>query len=145
MTVQVLFAPEKNQLAGNATGNEFSNLIRVSYGKHSFLFTGDLTAEYEKTLIKQGKILNSTVLKVAHHGSSTSSTEEFLRVVSPEWSVISVGYGNSFGHPDSRVLNRIKACTDSEILRTDKNGAVVFFTDGENLRVDTQIMYDDNR
>lgn len=145
VTVQVLFAPEKNQLAGNATGNEFSNLIRVSYGKHSFLFTGDLTAEYEKTLIKQGKILNSTVLKVAHHGSSTSSTEEFLRVVSPEWSVISVGYGNSFGHPDSRVLNRIKACTDSEILRTDKNGAVVFFTDGENLRVDTQIMYDDNR
>ena len=142
--IKVIYAPDKNMLNGG-TGNEFSNLIKVSYGNHSFLFTGDLTAEHEKTLAEENSELKSPVLKVAHHGSNTSSSEAFLRKVSPRWSVISVGYGNTFGHPNAEVLDRLRNCTDSKILRTDENGAIVFFTDGEKLRVDTQIMYDDKR
>ena len=138
--IQVLYAPEENK-TGGSTGNEFSNLIRVSYGKHSFLFTGDLSSEHEGILCSRGTPLESTVLKVGHHGSSTSSSRDFLRAVKPKWSVISVGYGNSFGHPKKEVLQRLESCTDSRVLRTDENGAVAFYSDGEKLRVDTQIVY----
>ena len=138
--IQVLYAPEENK-TGGSTGNEFSNLIRVSYGEHSFLFTGDLSSEHESILCSRGTPLESTVLKVGHHGSSTSSSRDFLRAVKPKWSVISVGYGNSFGHPKKEVLQRLESCTDSKVLRTDENGAVVFYSDGEKLRVDTQIVY----
>lgn len=139
--IQVLYAPEENK-TGGSTGNEFSNLIRVSYGKHSFLFTGDLSSEHEGILCSRGTPLESTVLKVGHHGSNTSSSEEFLKAVKPNWSVISVGYGNSFGHPKKEILKRLGSCTDSKVLRTDENGAVVFYSDGEKLRVDAQIVYD---
>ena len=139
--IQVLYAPEENK-TGGSTGNEFSNLIRVSYGKHSFLFTGDLSSEHESILCSRGTPLESTVLKVGHHGSNTSSSQEFLRAVKPKWSVISVGYGNSFGHPKKEILQRLESCTDSKVLRTDENGAVVFYSDGEKLRVDAQIVYD---
>lgn len=139
--IQVLYAPEENK-TGGSTGNEFSNLIRVSYGKHSFLFTGDLSSEHEGILCSRGTPLESTVLKVGHHGSNTSSSEEFLKAVKPNWSVISVGYGNSFGHPKKEILKRLGNCTDSKVLRTDENGAVVFYSDGEKLRVDAQIVYD---
>ena len=139
--IQVLYAPAENLIGGN-TGNEFSNLIRVSYGQQSFLFTGDLAKEHEQILCKGGTALHSTVLKVGHHGSNTSSSEEFLRAVNPQWSVISVGYGNSFGHPKPEILARIHNCTNSRLLRTDKHGAIVFTTDGEQLRVNTQVVYD---
>ncbi|WP_276840049.1 ComEC/Rec2 family competence protein [Anaerovibrio lipolyticus] len=139
--IQVLYAPEENK-TGGSTGNEFSNLIRVSYGKHSFLFTGDLSSEHESILCSRGTHLESTVLKVGHHGSNTSSSQGFLRAVKPKWSVISVGYGNSFGHPEKEILQRLESCTDSKVLRTDENGAVVFYSDGEKLRVDAQIVYD---
>ncbi|WP_232219172.1 DNA internalization-related competence protein ComEC/Rec2 [Anaerovibrio sp. RM50] len=139
--IQILYAPEENK-TGGSTGNEFSNLIRVSYGNHSFLFTGDLSLEHESILCSRGTALESTVLKVGHHGSSTSSSENFLKAVKPQWSIISVGYGNSFGHPKKEILDRLEQCTASKILRTDENGAVVFYTDGEKLRVNTQIVYD---
>ncbi|WP_143272073.1 ComEC/Rec2 family competence protein [Anaerovibrio sp. JC8] len=142
--IQILYAPAENKTGSN-TGNEFSNLIRVSYGQHSFLFTGDLSKEHEAILVQRGTPLASTVLKVGHHGSDTSSSEAFLRAVKPKWSVISVGYGNSFGHPREEIISRLHRCTGSEILRTDEQGAVVFATDGEKLRVNTQIVYDDKR
>lgn len=139
--IQVLYAPEENK-TGGSTGNEFSNLIRVSYGNHSFLFTGDLSIEHESILCSRGTALESTVLKVGHHGSSTSSSENFLKAVKPQWSIISVGYGNSFGHPKKEILDRLESCTDGKVLRTDENGAVVFYSNGEKLRVDAQIVYD---
>lgn len=137
--IEILYSPElarvqKSQL--QATGNEFSNLIRVSYGKASFLFTGDLVQAQEEQVLSSGVNVESTVLKVGHHGSRTSSSEAFLQGVKPRWAVISCGYNNSFGHPHKEILERISACTKAEILRTDKQGAIVFKTDGSKIRVE---------
>lgn len=144
VTVEILYSPSPHKAETNnpgssseETGNEFSNLIKVSYGNASFLITGDLVKEQEAILLKKRLPLKSSVLKVAHHGSHTSSSEDFLRVVDPQWSVISVGQGNSFGHPHQDILDRIKAVTHSQILRTDKNGAIVFKTDGKTMHVST--------
>jgi len=118
-----------------AASNEVSSVIRVSYGQHSFLITGDLEAEGETTLVSQG-LLPCTVLKVGHHGSRTSSSKPFLEAASPQYAVISAGYGNKFGHPHTETLQRF-AEINTKIYRTDKQGAIVFKSDGKNITVDT--------
>lgn len=137
--IQVLYAPEFKEAASNgaATGNEFSNLLRVSYGKASFLFTGDMVVAQEEELLHKKASLQSTVLKVGHHGSHTSSSLAFLQAVDPRWAVISVGYGNTFGHPHGDILQRLQQLPDTKVLRTDRQGAIIFQTDGERLRVKT--------
>lgn len=137
--IDMLYSPESRKVQKSqlqATGNEFSNLIRVSYGEASFLFTGDLVAEQEQQVLANGTNVASTVLKVGHHGSRTSSTQEFLTAVNPGWAVISCGYNNSFGHPHKEILNRLTSCTKAEILRTDQQGAIVFRTDGKSIKVE---------
>ena len=118
-------------------GNEVSSVIRITYGQHTFLITGDLEAPGEAALLQQG-MLPCTVLKVGHHGSRTSSTEPFLQAAVPAYAVISAGYGNRFGHPHPETLQRLKAIK-SWIFRTDQQGAIVFRTDGSNMKVDTYI------
>ena len=137
--IDMLYSPESRKVQKSqlqATGNEFSNLIRVSYGEASFLFTGDLIAEQEQQVLANGTNVASTVLKVGHHGSRTSSSQEFLTAVNPGWAVISCGYNNSFGHPHKEILNRLTSCTKAEILRTDQQGAIVFRTDGKSIKVE---------
>lgn len=138
--IDILYSPESRKVQESqlqATGNEFSNLIRVSYGGASFLFTGDLVAEQEQQVLANGTNVASTVLKVGHHGSRTSSSQEFLTAVNPGWAVISCGYNNSFGHPHKEILNRLTSCTKAEILRTDQQGAIVFRTDGKSIKVES--------
>lgn len=138
--IDMLYSPESKKVQEShlqATGNEFSNLIRVSYGEASFLFTGDLVAEQEQQVLANGTNVASTVLKVGHHGSRTSSSQEFLTAVNPGWAVISCGYNNSFGHPHKEILNRLNSCTKAEILRTDQQGAIVFRTDGKSIKVES--------
>ena len=138
--IDMLYSPESKKVQESqlqATGNEFSNLIRVSYGEASFLFTGDLVAEQEQQVLAHGTDVASTVLKVGHHGSRTSSSQEFLTAVNPGWAVISCGYNNSFGHPHKEILNRLTSCTKAEILRTDQQGAIVFRTDGKSIKVES--------
>ena len=138
--IDMLYSPESRKVQERqlqATGNEFSNLIRVSYGEASFLFTGDLVAEQEQQVLANGTNVASTVLKVGHHGSRTSSSQEFLTAVNPSWAVISCGYNNSFGHPHKEILNRLISCTKAEILRTDQQGAIVFRTDGKSIKVES--------
>lgn len=118
--------------------NEVSSVIQVCYGKQSFLLTGDLEGQGEKEILKLGKNINSTVLKVGHHGSKTSSTAEFIQAVSPKYSVISVGENNRFGHPHGETIKRLLG-QKSKIYRTDQQGAIVFKTDGRNIEVDTFI------
>ncbi|HWR42773.1 DNA internalization-related competence protein ComEC/Rec2 [Sporomusa sp.] len=120
-----------------ASGNEVSSVIRVSYGQHSFLLTGDLEAQGEAAMLAQG-VLPCTVLKVGHHGSKTSSTAPFLQAISPRFAVISVGYGNRFGHPHPETLKRL-AEIKTLIYRTDRQGAIVFKSDGKNIEVDTYL------
>ena len=138
--IDMLYSPESRKVQESqlqATGNEFSNLIRVSYGEASFLFTGDLIVEQEQQVLANGTHVASTVLKVGHHGSRTSSSQEFLTAVNPGWAVISCGYNNSFGHPHKEILNRLTSCTKAEILRTDQQGAIVFRTDGKRIKVES--------
>lgn len=138
--IDMLYSPESRKVQESqlqATGNEFSNLIRVSYGEASFLFTGDLVAEQEQQVLANGTNVASTVLKVGHHGSRTSSSQEFLTAVNPGWAVISCGYNNSFGHPHKEILHRLTSCTKAEILRTDQQGAIVFRTDGKSIKVES--------
>jgi competence protein ComEC len=111
------------------TGNESSVLLKVSYGKNSFLFTGDLTGEEEQLV--QGNT-KSDVLKVGHHGAKTSTTSQFLNKVRPQYAVISAGYSNKFGHPHKEVLDRLSS-SNIESHRTDQEGAIVFKTNGQTI------------
>lgn len=131
----VLYAPTALSSGKGRTGNEVSNVIRVRYGQASFLFTGDLVSEQEQTLLRQVDP-HSTVLKVGHHGSRTSTSAEFLQAVAPQWAVISVGADNRFGHPHPETLRELRQ-QQVRTYRTDENGAVVFYTDGKSLRVKT--------
>lgn len=128
--VEILFAPNVG------TGNEISNVYRIRYGGVSFLITGDLVKEVEEQILREGIDVSSTVLKVGHHGSKTSSGEEFLQAVKPKCAVICVGYGNNFGHPRAEVLERLENLP-TKIYRTDRDGLIKFKTDGKNLRVET--------
>lgn len=113
-----------------------SVVLRISLGKVSFLLTADIRREAELELIARRADLDSTVLKVGHHGSDTSTTPEFLAVVNPQLAVIPVGADNRFGHPDDKVMARLKEAIGSEnIYRTDEQGTIEFITDGERLWV----------
>jgi len=118
--------------------NEVSSVIQVSYGKHNFLLTGDLEGKGEEEILSNGKDISSTVLKIGHHGSKTSSTVGFLQAVAPEYAVISVGTNNRFGHPHGDTMNRL-LMQKSKIYRTDQQGAIVFKTNGNTITVDTFI------
>jgi len=110
-------------------------VLRLSTGRVSFLLTADILWEGEFELIAQGAELDSSVLKIAHHGSKTSTTPEFLAAVSPRAAVISVGE-NRYGHPHGEVLGRLEAELGKEyIYRTDQQGTIEFITDGERLWV----------
>jgi len=109
-------------------------VLRLSWGKVSFLFTADIREEVEFALIGQRANLKSTVLKVSHHGSKTSTSQQFLAAVDPEVAVISVGEDNPFGHPSPEVLERlIDRVGEDNVYRTDEDGTIEFITDGERL------------
>lgn len=135
--IEVVFAPSLT-LKGQESGNEASNVYRIVYGNASFLVTGDLTKENEKRILEKGSNIRCTVLKVGHHGSDTSSSEEFLQAVNPRYAVICVGAGNGFGHPKAEVLERLEKL-GVRIFRTDQNGEIKFCTDGKTMRVETYI------
>ena len=118
------------------SANEKSNVIKMTYHNFSALFTGDLPKEGEQDLLQAQNNLQSTILKVAHHGSKTSSCQEFLTAVRPQFAIISAGKYNSFGHPHNEVIERLNALP-TKILRTDLNGAIIFTTDGYSMQVQT--------
>jgi competence protein ComEC len=110
--------------------------LRLSWGNVSFLFTADIRAETELELIMQRANLKATVLKVAHHGSGTSTTHHFLAAVDPEVAVVCVGADNPFGHPGPEVLERLVGTLGEEnVYRTDRDGTIEFITDGQRLWV----------
>lgn len=135
--IEVVFAPSLS-VKGEESGNEASNVYRIVYGNASFLITGDLTKENEKLILEKGSNIHCTVLKVGHHGSNTSSSEEFLQAVAPHYAVICVGAGNSFGHPKAEVLERLRG-QGAKVLRTDQDGEIKFSTDGKTMRVEKYI------
>src|SRR5437762_705273 len=114
--------------------NDEAVVLRIEYGLVSFLLASDIEAAREHALVASGAPLAATVLKVGHHGSRTSSTPEFLEAVDPVIAVISVGPRNPYGHPDPGVLERLTAA-GARGHRTDRDGAVIFETDGRTLGV----------
>ena len=137
--LEVLGPPDTLSGGAESDINDASLVLRLVYGEVSVLLTGDIFAEGERALLRRGAALDSDVLKVAHHGSGSSSTAEFLDAVSPAAAVISVGTDNRFGHPDGAVVERLREFVpDDMLLLTSERGAVEFVTDGERLWVRTE-------
>ena len=124
--------PDKSNLIADNSINNNSLVCKLNYKEFSMLFTGDIEKVAEEKILLEYKdnqnILNSTVLKVAHHGSDTSSIEEFIKAVKPKFALIGVGKNNKFGHPNIDVINRLKDF-GSRIFRTDENGEIIISVD----------------
>lgn len=132
--IEVLY-PFENLLGQEVKNtNNTSVVIKLIFGQNSFLFTGDVYKSVERKLIKEGIDLQSNVLKVGHHGSKTSSAEDFLEKVKPEIAVISVGLENSYGHPYPEVLE-VLAKYDIKVLRTDELGDIKIISDGNQIKI----------
>ena len=116
--------------------NDNSIVLKVSFGAISFLFTGDAERAEEQDLLNSGVNLLSTVLKVGHHGSDTSTSYPFLRAVAPQYAVISVGAGNSYGHPTEAELSRLRDAGVTT-FRTDMQGEITAVSDGQTINFST--------
>jgi len=139
LTIAVLNPPTTPPTGKEWDVDNNSVVLRLRFGRLSFLFTADIRSEAEWTLIQNRANLTSTVLKVAHHGANTSTTKEFLNTVNPGLAVISVGADNKFGHPTAEVIARLKEKVGAEnIYRTDLQSTVELVTDGERLWVKTE-------
>lgn len=113
--------------------NDASIVMRLDYGETSFLFTGDATKFVEEELLEFHELLDTDVLKVGHHGSSTSTSAAFVSAVSPDIAVISVGADNSYGHPTSEVLTTLENA-GAVIYRTDEDGTIRLISDGMHIQ-----------
>ena len=121
----------------DADSNNNSVVLRLTWGKVSFLLPGDIEAIVEEQLVRDGQPLASMVFKVPHHGADTSSSAGFLDAVAPRLAVISVGADNRFGHPAPEVLQRLGE-RGITVLRTDERGSVEMISDGEKVWVRTE-------
>ena len=123
--IEILWPKIKQTIKENALNNN-SIVAKLKYREFSMLFTGDIEEIAEKAVLEEYKnsnILKSTILKVAHHGSNTSSTEEFVKKVMPQISVIGVGINNKFGHPNDKVIERLETY-GNKTYRTDLHGEI---------------------
>lgn len=116
--------------------NNSSIVMRVEFQDFSCVFTGDVEAQVEEEIIKSYPNIQSVCLKVAHHGSDTSSSKGFLKAVTPEISVIHVGKDNPYGHPNKDILKRL-ANINTKVYRTDLDGTVIIMSDGSDYSVET--------
>ena len=116
--------------------NNYSVGIKLTYGNNSFVFTGDAEALAEKEMLKNGLDLSADVFKLAHHGSNTSNSVDFLDEVDPTFAIISAGIDNEYGHPHSEVLQEL-SLRNTRLYRTDLQGTVVFTSDGKTISVNT--------
>ena len=133
--IEVL-APASDYVPATAPKNNDSLVLRVRFGRHSFLLCGDVERQIEWRMLAEEGSKHADVLKVAHHGSRTSTTDEFLSAVSPAFAVISAGFENSYGHPHRDIVKRL-ADHGVVALRTDQHGLITIRSDGRRLDVET--------
>ncbi len=131
----ILWPDKQNMITQNSINNN-SMVFKLNYKNFSCLFTGDIEEIGEKKLVQEYKTsLKSTILKVPHHGSKTSSTQEFIKAVEPKISLIGVGLKNKFGHPNQEVIERLED-SGSKVLRTDENGEIIIcVSDDGNIKI----------
>ena len=125
---QVL-APNSNEYS---SANNYSIVIKLTYGSNTFLFTGDAESLSEKEMLEKGYDLKADVLKVGHHGSTTSTSKSFLDAVSPKYAVISVGKDNSYNLPTKTTMEKLKQ-KNIPVYRTDEQGTIECISDGTNI------------
>ena len=114
--------------------NNNSNVIYIEIDGYKFMFMGDAGIEKEKDILNKYNISNIDVLKVGHHGSKTSSSEDFINEMNPNYSIISVGKTNRYGHPNKEVLDNLG---NSKIYRTDQDGSIMFKIKNKKLKIET--------
>ncbi|MGG7195710.1 ComEC/Rec2 family competence protein [Clostridium butyricum] len=112
--------------------NNYSPVIKISFGNNSFLFTGDAEKEIEDKLILLNDDLKADILKVSHHGSSSSTSDSFLNRVSPKYAIISVGKNNIYDHPNDTIISKLNTY-NIDILRTDIQNNITLISDGTNI------------
>lgn len=135
--LQVLNPSTERTDGDEATDNNRSLVLRLTYGTRSILMEADAEGEAERDMLQSGLPVRSDVLKVSHHGSRSASTEAWLNAVRPAYAVISVGRRNRYGHPHPTVLTALRQC-GAQVYRTDRNGNVSVRTDGTRLTLATQ-------
>lgn len=113
--------------------NDNSNVIYTELNGYKFMFMGDASSTTEKEILNKYNLPDIDVLKVGHHGSKTSSSKELINEISPEYSIISVGKNNRYGHPNKEVLNNL---AKSKIFRTDENGSIMFKIKNNNIKIE---------
>ena len=133
--IQILF-PEKDLSAKPISDNNHSIVLRIVYGTKKFLLTGDIEKETEEKLLRQSSFLHSDVVKVAHHGSRTSSIADFINATKAQYAIIPVGRKSMFGHPHVEVIERWKN-SGAKVKMTGERGTISISTDGKDLKIET--------
>ena len=118
--------------AGELSTNNDSIVLRLKFGEHSILLTGDIEKSAERALVESHHDLNANVVKVPHHGSKTSSTDDFVRATSPHLAIVSVGRNSMFGHPHEEVVQRWES-NGATVITTGECGTITITTDGRDL------------
>ncbi|WP_373845009.1 ComEC/Rec2 family competence protein [Clostridium sp.] len=124
-----IIAPNNNNYEDT---NNYSIVLKISYGNTKFLFTGDAEKLSEKEILDKNYDISSNVLKVGHHGSSNSTSDEFLDKISPEIAIISCGENNKYGHPHKETLRKLKK-RNIRIYRTDIDGTIILTSNGRDI------------
>ena len=117
--------------------NNYSVSVKLIHGENSFIFTGDMETKAEKDVLKSGADVSAKVLKVGHHGSNTSTSQDFLDAVDPQYAVIGVGDPNDYGHPHKKTIEKLQS-KNIEIYRTDQKGHIIFVSDGKDFNILTK-------
>ncbi len=132
----IILAPNEDKYTNT---NDYSVVVKVINGKNSFLFTGDAEKASEIEMINKNKeLLKSDVLKLGHHGSTTSTTKDFLDIVNPKYGVITVGKDNIYGHPHKELLSTLEA-KGIKVYRTDLDGNIIAISDGNTIKFNKQV------
>ncbi len=113
--------------------NDNSNVIYTELDGYKFMFMGDASVTTEKEIMNKYNLPDIDVLKVGHHGSKTSSSKKFINVITPKYSIISVGKNNRYGHPNKEILNNLEG---SKIYRTDEDGSIMFKIKNNKLKIE---------
>jgi competence protein ComEC len=116
--------------------NNYSPVIKVKYGEKVFLLTGDAEKLSESEILSKGYDIKADVIKIGHHGSSSSSSKEFIKKVNPVYAVVSCGQGNDYNHPHKETV-KLLSSLGIKLYRTDIDGSIVFTTDGKSIKINT--------
>jgi competence protein ComEC len=135
-TTATVLWPRASAKAGARSRNDDSMVLRLQFGERSILLTGDIESFAEAAILSENSGVSVDVVKVAHHGSTTSSTDGFVNASRPKFAIISVGQNSMFGHPHREVVERWQS-GGAEVLTTGQSGMITVTTDGKDLRVET--------